>query len=67
MMLVPCVKELIASGLGWSDLHREQSEIARYLPVEPPIIIQALRDGEPAFKRDSPDRVHIRIELLARS
>jgi len=55
-------KRLIASELKeWNDLHREQSEVARYLPVELPIVIQALRDGEPTFKRDSPDQVRIRI------
>jgi len=35
----------------WNDLCQEQSEVARYLPVELPIIIQALRDGEPFVDR----------------
>jgi len=37
------LKKLIASELKeWNDLHREPNEVARYLPVELPIIIQAL-------------------------
>jgi transformation/transcription domain-associated protein len=66
MSKAPESKKIVASELKeWNDLHREQSEVARYLPVELPIIIQALRDGEPSFKRDSPDQVRLSPQLIA--
>lgn len=52
------IKKGIALELrDWNEVHREQGEVARYLAVELPIILQALRDGEPSFKRESPEHV----------
>lgn len=66
MRIAPESKKIIAAELKeWNDLHREPSEVARYLPVALPIIITALRDGEPSFKRDSPDQVRMCLQFLA--
>lgn len=52
------VKRGIAGELrDWNEVHREQGEVARYLAVELPIVIQALREGEPSFKRESHEHV----------
>lgn len=53
-------KKTIALELrDWTEQHRDPAEVARYLGVELPVIIQTLREGEPATRRDAPEQVSV--------
>lgn len=60
------VKKAIALELrDWTEQHRDPAEVARYLGVELPIIIQTLRDGESATRRDAPEQVSASVPSCA--
>lgn len=53
-------KKTISTELkDWNESHREPAEVTRYVGVELPILIKALKDGEPSSKRDSPEQVRV--------
>ncbi|KAF8309342.1 hypothetical protein DL93DRAFT_2085770 [Clavulina sp. PMI_390] len=62
-------KKVIALELrDWNEFHREQGDLAKHLAVELPIIIKVLRDGEPSFKRESPEHQtrHALLQIIER-
>lgn len=53
-------KSIAAELKEWNDAHRDPQEVARYVALELPIVIKTLKEGEPSFRRDSPEQVRIR-------
>ena len=62
----PELKRTIATEIrDFHDLHRDPADISRYLTVALPILIQALRNGEPSFKKDSPEHVSYCLSFVS--